>query len=541
MDRLRFPLIALGLVAGLLAACEGGAKRPACPANEVCLEYGNNIEPLTLDPHKSNLVDEATVISDMMMGLTTDAADGSPAPGAAERWETSADGLVWTFYLRDAKWSDGQPVTANDFVYGLRRVLAPETASIYAYLAYVLKNGQAVNEGKAPPEALGVRALGPRTVEIALAHPAPYLPELLKHPSFFPAPEHVVRKYGDSWVQPGRYVSNGAYMLKSWRLGDHIQAVKNPNFWDAKNLCIDRVNYYPTPDAVTAERRIAQGELDLNTNFQSNRIDRIRRELPGYPRTSTIISTSYMSFNTRSVPALRDKRVRRALSESIDREFITAKLMRAGQTPAYAFVPPGTAGAIVKARADFADKSFADRQAEARALLAQAGYTATRPLTLEIKIANNTDSALISQAIQADWQAIGVKATIVQNEGQVAFAAYRARDFQIATMSWLGDFNDPLTFLGLLKSDTGAQNYGDYKNPAYDALLNAADNEPDGVRRAEILARAEQMMLDDVALAPIYFWVSRNLVDPKISGFENNPPNFHRVRWMCMPPARPAG
>jgi oligopeptide transport system substrate-binding protein len=527
--------VAAALLAAVLAACQGAPQRAACPAGKVCLEYGNNSEPQTLDPGKANLVDEASVIGDLMMGLTTDSPDAKPIPGAAERWDVTPDGLVWTFHLREARWSDGHPVTADDFVYGLRRTLDPKTASIYAYLLYVIKGGQAVNEGKAPGETLGAAALDPRTVRLTLEHPAPYLPELLKHQSFFPVPKHIVQKHGDGWVQPGRYVSNGPFRLTGWRLGDRITVEKNPHFWDAGNVCLDRVNYYPTPDVVTAERRVARGELDLNTRFQSNRYERLQKTMPGVPHTGVSLATAYLSFNTRDVAAFRDIRVRRALSMTVDREFITRKLLRAGQLPAYAFVPGITAGYVKSGpKVRWADTSFEERQVEAKRLLAQAGYTAARPLKLTITTPNNTDTLLLMEAVQADWRAIGVEVKLAQNEAGVAFNAYRNRDFEVGSMSWYGDFNDPVTFLGLFKSDTGPQNYGDYRNPAYDALLTTADQEPDAVKRARILARAEQLILDDEATVPMFFVVNRNLVSRRVTGWVDNAPNFHRARWMCL-------
>src|SRR5688572_7985125 len=356
-------ILLLAAVALALSACQDKVRRPDCPAGQVCLEYGNNTEPQTLDPQKSNLVDEASIISDLMLGLTTDGPDGSPAPGAATRWETTPDGLVWTFHLRESRWSDGRPVTADDFVFGMLLTVDPKTASIYTYLVTLIKGGQAVNEGKAPLDSLGVRALGPRTVQITLEHPAPYLPELLKHQSFFPAPKHVVEKYGDQWVQPGRYVSNGAFRLTAWRLGDRITVEKNPYFYDAAAVCPDRINYYPTPDVVSAERRVARGELDINTRFQSNRYERLKRTMPGVARTGVGLSTSYLSFNTRDVAAFRDIRVRRALSMALDREFITSKLLRAGEQPAYAFVPPVTANYVPNGpKLRWAAMPFAQRQ-----------------------------------------------------------------------------------------------------------------------------------------------------------------------------------
>jgi oligopeptide transport system substrate-binding protein len=360
--------------------------------------------------------------------------------------------------------------------------------------------------------------------------------EIAKHQSFFPVPKHQAEKYGDDWVQPAHFVGDGPYRLVSWRLGDYIRVEKNPRFYDASHLCVDRIDFYPTPDSVMAERRVARGELDVNTNFQSNRIDRLRRTMPAAVRTHTSLATTYLSLNTRDIPAFKDVRVRRALSEAVDREFITGKLMRADQVPAYAFVPPGTANYETGPHLYWSGRTLAQRQAEARRLLTAAGYGATRPLTVEIKAPNNPDSLLISEAVQADWAAIGVTAKVMTNENQIAFAAYRDRDYQVGVLNWYADYNDPMTFLGLLKSDTGAQNYGDYKSATYDALLDASDHEPDARKRADILAEAEQVMLNDEALIPVFYVVNRNLVSAKITGWDDNVGNFHRARWLCVKP-----
>lgn len=534
-------LIALAAAATLaLAGCRGAPQRAACPANQLCLEYGNDGEPLTLDPQQSETLYETRVIGDLMVGLTTEAADGSTMPGMAERWETSPDGLTWTFHLRPALWSDGVPVAADDFVFAYRRILDPKTGATYAYLPQVLKNGRAVNAGELPPAALGARALDARTLQLTLEHPTPYLPELLKHVSFYPAPAHVVRRYGDGWVQPGRYVSNGPYRLAAWRLGDRIALAKNPRFYDAAHVCLDRVTYYPTPDYVAAERRVANGELDISSTFQSNRLAHIEAAMPGFARTHMWLSTSYLTFNTRDRGPLQDLRVRRALSEAIDREFITAKLLRAGQQPAYRFVPPGTAGAAPGPSTVWAGRPLAERQAQARALLAQAGYGPDRPLKIELKTATASDSLLLALAVQADWRAIGVEARVAQNESQILFANLRARDFQTALVNWSADYDDPLTFLEIFQSNTGSQNYGDYRNPAYDRLLAAAAQEPNAAKRLATLAQAEQLALADEAFGPIYFWVSRNLVSPRVSGFVDNVANKHRARWLCLAKGRGA-
>ena len=529
------PALAAAVV---LAGCQGKPQRPACPAGKTCFEFGLDVEPATLDPHKANLVSEGYVLGDLMEGLTTEAPDASPMPGGATSWETTPDGLVWTFHLRrNARWSDGAAVTADDYVFGLQRVLDPKIASIYAYLVYVVKGAQAVSDGKAAPATLGAKALDPYTLQLTLAHPAPYLPQLLKHQSFYPAPKHVVEKLGDGWVAPGKYVSNGPYRLVAWRLGDHIELAKNEAYYDAAHVCMDRVDYFATPDNIAAERRVQRGELDATRTFESNRITRLRKVMPGYVHVHTALSTAYLALNTHDVKAFQDVRVRRALSESIDRDFMTQKLQRAGQLSAYAFVPPGTANYAYGAGALWAGKPFAARQAEARTLLAQAGFTPAHPLSVEIKTSNNSESVLLTQAIQADWRAIGINATLVQNDGPVVFSAYANRDFQAGFMSWYADFNDPMTFLGLLKSDTGAQNYGDYKNPAYDALLEQADHEPDAARRGQILARAEQALLSDEGILPVYYSVARALVNPHVTGWVDNAEHWHRTRWLCMGPS----
>lgn len=522
-------------LAGLLGACQDKVQRPACPEGQKCLIWGNTLEPASLDPQIVYSLSEFAIVGDLFLGLTADGPDASVTPGMAERWETSPDGLVWTFHLRDAQWSDGRPVTADDFVYAYRRILAPETAASYAYLVYLFKNGQPIAEGKAAPETLGARAINPRTLELTLEHPAPHLPELLKHSAFYPVPKHVVERHGEDWIQSANFVSNGPYVLKEWRLGDYLRVVKNPRFYEADKVCLDRVDFLPTNDAVAAERRIKRGELDVNTSFQSNRIKLLRRPgyLADYTHAYTQLSLNYLSFN-KDVPALRDVRVRRALSESIDREFITGKLMLAGQIPAYSFVPPGIASYEPGAKLAYAGKPIEARYAEARRLLAEAGYGPNRPLRIELKSGNTPDALQITQAIQADWNAIGVHVTLQASEGQINFADLLSRNYQIGLSGWSADFNDPTTFLSLLHSATGAQNFGDYKNPEFDRLLTAADAEADLKRRATLLRQAEQVMLDDEAVAPVNFGVSRNLVNPKITGWVDNVTDFHRIRWLCL-------
>jgi oligopeptide transport system substrate-binding protein len=531
---------AAAIMTSALAACQPQkAKRAACPAAMRCLEYGNGGDVSSLDPQLVTATNEAAVMRELFEGMFTDADNGDPALGVAKSWEVSPDGLTWTFHLRPEVWSDGVPVTAEDFVYAYRRILDPKTGSSYAYIVYVLKNGQTVNEGHAPPDSVGAEALDDHTLQLTLEHPAAYLPQLLKHQAFFPIPAHVVRRWGDAWVQPGHMVSNGAYTLTIWRLGDYLQIVKNPRYHDAAKVCFDRVNFYPTTDPISAERRVLRSELDVNDAIQSSRVAFLRAQ-PGsapFVHTEPYLSTTYLIFNRHDPGPLRDARVRRALSMAIDRDFLARKLLRAGQVPRTAFVPLGIAGYVPDAerpQASWEPLSFAARQAEARRLLAEAGYGPARPLKLVIKTFNSPTSYLMTQSIQSDLKAVGVDASIRQEDGVVALQSFEARDFQIGTVAWIADYDDPMTYLGLMKADTGAQNYGDYNNPAFDALLDQADHEPDGAKRARILARAEQMVLDDDDVAALYTGVNSNLVSPRITGWVDNSADIHPIRDLCL-------
>jgi oligopeptide transport system substrate-binding protein len=528
------------VAAAALAGCQRKATRPPCPNGKVCLEYGNTLDPGTLDPPKTSLTSEAAIIRELVEGLAANAPDGAPIPGMATSWETSADGLVWTFHLRRAQWSDGEPVTAGDFVYAFRRTLDPKTASSYAYLLYVLKGAEAANGGKAPLESVGAEALDAHTLKLTLAHPAPYMLQLLQHQAFAPVPEHVVRRWGDAWTQPGHFVGNGPYNLVSYRLGDLVRLEKNPLYYDAAKVCVDRVDFYPTQDTISAERRVKRGELDINNSIVSSRVAYLREDggMAAYVHTHPYLSLNYMTFNVQDVAALKDVRVRQAISMAIDRQFITGKLLRAGQIPTTSFVPPQIAGYLPASaphpKAYWADWSLDRRQTTARRLLADAGFRPDHPLKLELKTGNTPATLLVVQSVQADLRAVGVDVTLRQEEGQVAFRSFDAKDFQIGLMAWVADYNDPLTYLTLMKSDTGAQNYGGYANPAFDGLLNAADHEADGARRAALLGQAEQIMLDDAYVAPLTIGVNLNLVSPRVTGWVDNAIDIHPLRYLCV-------
>lgn len=530
-------VIVLASLTLLLGSCgKSQVVRAPCPAGQLCFAFGNGAEPISLDPHKMTGTWENRIADDMLIGLTEDDPSGRPVPGMATSWTTSTDGKVWTFHLRDANWSDGVPVTADDFVFSFRRIMNPATGSQYASLLYFIKNAEAVNSGKAPLAALGVRAIDPHTLEITLVHPAPYLLELAKHQTMLPVPKHVVEKWGDAWSRPEHYVGNGPYRLVFWRIGDHINLVKNPGYWDAAKVCFDQISYFPTSDAVSAERQVRRGELDANDHIESNRVAFLRRpdQAPQYVRVHTYLGVNYLAFNSRDVPAFKDVRVRRALDMAIDRDFIAGKLDQGVYQPAYTFVPPGVANYVQAPPPVWAAWPLARRQAAARVLLAQAGYGPHHPLSIEMKHSNATSSLQTMPSIQSDWQAIGVRTTLIQEETQIGYQDDRLRNFQVTSAAWIADYNDAMSFLYLNQSTTGAQNYGDYNNPVYDALLAKADNEPDIAKRAVLLQQAEQIVLRDAPIAPYTFRANTNLVNPRITGWVDNIVDIHPSQYLCV-------
>jgi oligopeptide transport system substrate-binding protein len=499
----------------------------------VVVNHGNGAEPSTLDPHLAQGTWEDSIIGDMLMGLTTESAKGEPLPGAAERWETSADGLTWTFHLRDHQWSDGQPVTSQDFVYAWRRILNPKTTSPYAYFLYLIKNGEAVNARKMPETALGVTAPDDKTLVVQLEHPAPYLPQYLTHFTTYPVPRHVVEAKGDAWARPGNYVGNGAFTLVEWVPNDHVTLQKNPKFWDAANVKVDRVVFYPSSDYEAALKRFRAGELDMQDRLPFAEIDWLRANMPEVIRVAPILSVEYVAANEARKP-FDDVRVREALSLAIDRETITRKIRKLGETPAYGMVPPGIANYPGGVTADFKSMPYPERIKRAQLLLQQAGYGPNKHLKTTVIIRSaSTDALRYPAAIQAMWRAIYVDADILQNDASIFYSKIQQGDFDIAIPAWGADFNDPITFLDMLRKGN-SNNYGHFYDPKYDALLDQASKETDLGNRGKLLAQAEAMAVKEQAWAPIYFWVSGAIVRPYVKGWEENPRDQHRTRWISI-------
>lgn len=496
------------------------------------LDIANSSEPLSLDPHKATGAWENNIIGNMFIGLTTENQRSEPVPGMAERWETSADGLTWTFFLRRAQWSDGEACDAHDFEFAFRRILSPDTLSQYASFLYPIKNAQAVHVEGMPVEQLGVTALDDLTLEIRLEHPAPYLPQLLKHYTSFPIPKHMYERVGEDWIKPANIVVNGPFILRRWWSNYIIHLERNPNFFDADNVVLEHLYFYPSNDVQAAARKVLSGEAGWSTRFPSNQVEVLRRQLPGYVRVATYLTCNYFSFNM-TRPPFNDVRVRQAMAMAYDRDFVANQIYRTGERPAYKFIPPGVANYPDTARYAWADRPLAERKQEAERLLRAAGYGPNNPLRFAFSHRNTSDNPRVAVVAQNDWNSIADWVTVELRgvENQVHYANLRAKNFDCGDGGWIGDYNDAKNFLYLFESRTGPQNYPGYNNPVYDELVRQSDYEPDAERRAQIMLRAEQIMLDDAPICTSVFINSTNLVHPDITGYEDNLEDIHRARW----------
>jgi oligopeptide transport system substrate-binding protein len=504
----------------------------ALPAAAETLKRGNGAEPDSLDPQFAGSTAEENILNDLMVGLVALDAAARPIPGLAQSWTVSPDGLTWTFHLRKASWSDGKPVTAGDFVFAWRRLLDPKTASRYAGNLWVIKNGPGVSGGKLPAMALGVEAPKPDTLTVTLEHPAPYLPELLTHPSALPLPRWQVQAKGAAWSRPGNYVSDGPYLLKEWVPSDHITLARNPRFYDADKVAIEEVTYFPTSDADAALRRFRAGELDLQTPAPMSQAAWLKANMPGVLHVTPSLALDYIAINL-SDPALKDAGVRRAINLAYDREAATQKVLKAGEPPAYSYVPPGTAGFPGSTGMDFRGRAVSARLAEAQKLMQQAGYGPFQRLRLGFETTPNSDNRRLAAIFQAMLKPIYIDLDIRTAELQIHLRNLRLHQFQLASANWYADFNDASDFLDLLRSGSG-NNYAGYRNPRFDAALDAAERETDTARRGHELAEAEAMALKDYPWVPLRFAAQSDLVSPRVKGWTANIRDFQESRWLSL-------
>jgi oligopeptide transport system substrate-binding protein len=526
-----------GIGQALLAACVLLVAAAAPAALAATLHLGNAGEPETLDPHRYNLRLEETILNDLFEGLVTFGPDGAPAPGAAERWETSADGLTWTFHLRASlKWSDGTPLTSADFAYSLARTVDPKTAASLAYFLYPIAGAEAVNRGEQPPSSLGVSAPDPRTLVVRLANPNPYFAERLMYPTAYPVPRHVIERAGDDWIKPDNFVGNGAYVLAEWLPQGHVRLRRNEHFHAVAGVRSEEVYYYPLDDELGAFNRFRAGEVHAIGGFPSSQLESVRREHADALRLSPLLSIMYLVFNV-TAPPFDDVRVREALSLVVERETLTQRVLRTGDVPSASFVPALVHG-YEPVPLPGAALPRAERLERARGLLAAAGYGPERPLAVELRHIAGIDSRRAHVALAAMWQEIGVRATLLQAELKVHFAELRQGNFQVAQAGWFGE-NNPEHYLSLLESTTGSVNYGRYANPRYDALLARARATVAMPARVALYREAEALIGTGVPVVPLYSVMVRALVDPRLEGWQDNARAVHAARYLWLRDAAP--
>ena len=488
------------------------------------LNRGSGAEPESLDPAFAGSMVEADILGDLMVGLTTLDAAARPIPGIAERWEISPDGLTWIFHLRKAQWSDGNPVTAQNFVSAWQRLLDPKTGARQAQMLWGIKNARAITAGRMPPSALGVNATSLSVLKVVLEQPAPYLPELLTLPAALPLPDKPSFK-------PGGTVSNGPYRLKSWQPNDHVSLVKNPHFYDAGAVKIDAVNYFPTGDSQAALRRLRAGELDMQSPLPAAQLPWIRTNMPASLHIVPSLALAYIAMNLRD-PALADKRVRRALNLVYDREAVAGKVLKLGEMPAYSYVPPAIAHYAQGPQLDFKALPYPARLAQARRLMQEAGYSQFNKLTLTYSTSGNPDSKRLAAVFQAMARLIYVDVRVVVADYPMVLSAMRRGQFQLAYTTWLADFDDASNFLDLLRSGSPG-NYSGYRSNMFDAAMAAYDGERDS-QRIQRLQRAEHIALDDMPWLPIRFLSQSEAVGPRVGGYIANIRNYHRSRWLWI-------
>jgi oligopeptide transport system substrate-binding protein len=502
------------------------------------LHLGNGDEPESLDPHLTTGVPEYNIISGLMEGLLReDPKTLKPTPGVATHWEVSEDGKTYVFHLRpDAKWSNGDPVTAEDFVFSFRRILSPKLAAEYAYMLHILKNAKAYNEGRLDdPSAIGVRAADAHTLVIELENPAPYFLGMLNHHSYYPVHAATLRKHGDPenrdnpWARPGNYVGNGPFTLAEWQINQHIHIAKSDTYWNKDKVRLNAIFFYPIQDEQTEERMFRAGLLHKTENVPLTRIDRYRREDKALFRSHSYLTTYYYLFNTSRKP-FDDARVRRALSLALQREVITERVLKAGQLPALWFTPPGTAGFEPS-------QKLTEDLDEARRLLAEAGYPGGKGFPKFSILYNTREShRSIAQVIQQMWkQNLGIECELVNQEWQVYMVSRREKNFDVARAGWSGDYADPHNFLDLHLSG-GGNNHSGWGDPAYDELIAKATAERDNAKRFALYDEAEAILLRDMPVLPIYWYTRNYLIAPSVKGWDTNILDRHDYSEVWLDP-----
>jgi len=521
-------LVAAGIFTALMAsnvAMAADVPADVKLADTQTLVRNNGSEVQSLDPHKIEGVPESNVSRDLFEGLLISDVDGHPSAGVAEKWENK-DFKVWTFHLRkDAKWSDGSPVTAQDFVYSWQRLADPKTASPYAsYLQYGhIANIDDIIEGKKPITDLGVKAIDDNTFEVTLSEPVPYFYKLLVHPSVSPVPKAAIEKFGEKWTQPANIVTNGAYKLKNWVVNERIVLERNTHYWDNAKTVINQVTYLPISSEVTDVNRYRSGEIDMTyNNMPIELFQKLKKEIPTEVHVDPYLCTYYYEINNQKAP-FNDVRVRTALKLALDRDIIVNKVKNQGDLPAYSYTPPYTDGAKL-VEPEWFKLSQDKRNEEAKKLLAEAGYTADKPLTFNLLYNTSDLHKKLAIAVASIWKKnLGVDVKLENQEWKTFLDSRHQGTFDVARAGWCADYNEPTSFLNTMLSDS-SNNTAHYKSAEFDKLIGDTLKATSEEQRSELYTKAEQQLDKDSAIVPVYYYVNARLVKPWVGGYTGKDP-----------------
>ncbi len=510
-----------------------GRPDPAGLADKQSLRRGNGEEPQTLDPHLSAGIPSSHILRDLFEGLTTEAPNGKIIPGAAVRWNISRDGRTYTFYLRrDASWSNGDPITAEDFVFGLRRSADPRTASNYANILLPIVNAREVLQGELPPGELGVSSLDEYTLQINLTSSTPYFLGLLSHASTYPVHRRSLEQHGSRFSRPGNLVSNGAFVLTAWEVRSRIVVERNPRYWDAANVILNEVIYLPIEDQPTAIKMFRSRELDWTYEVPNNQFAWLADHYPDELVISPWLGSYFFGFNLMAEPFVDNPDLRLALVLAIDRKLVTGKVTQFGEEPSFALVPPGI-GDYEPATPEWAAWTQIEREDEARRLFERAGYSRDNAPRIEIRYNTSENHKKIALAIASMWkQVLGVNTSLINEEWRV-FLQNRntAVITQVFRAGWISDYNDPYSFLELFRTQSGLNDFG-FSNSSFDALLDEISLERIPARRSRMMQAAEGILLAESPIIPVYTYVTKRLVDPHVRGWQNNVMDHHYSRHM---------
>ncbi|MCR8923736.1 peptide ABC transporter substrate-binding protein [Dasania sp. GY-MA-18] len=523
----------------ILTACGSGESNVSKGNREGILHWGNAAEPQELDPHVVTGVPEHNIIMALIEGLVSkNPTTLEPIPAVAESWSVSEDGRVYTFNIRStARWSNGDPLTAEDFAWSWRRALLPELGNQYAYMYYPIVNAEAFATGELQDfSQVGVKVISPLSLQVTLTHPTPFFLQLLDHYSMFPVHRATIEKFGQPgeantlWTRAGNFVGNGPFMLEQWDLNKVVKVKKNPQYWDASTVRLNGIYFYPTENVTTEERMFRAEQLHYTYDVPIEKIAVYQREKPQQIKISPYLGTYFYRFNTR-LKHLSDVRVRKALAMSIDRKSLVENVLKAGQLPAYTITPPNTLGYTASSQLRY-------DPAAARTLLAEAGYKDGEgfPVT-EILYNTHEQHRKVAVAIQQMWKKeLNINVRIHNQDWKVYLDSESSGNFQISRASWIGDYVDPNSFLDMWLTGGGNNRTG-WSNKTFDYLIqNVAPSAKTKKQRYAAFQEAESILTDELPIIPIYTYVSKHLVHPSVKGLSSNILDTLYFKYMYLEP-----